>query len=216
MNTKKKSLPISLCAFLFGTALFSAVGGLCNTALAKAEGEAEVNAIQSMQVNLSENIKFKFNADVPDGATDVSMTFAFNGKETTVTDSTQTSDGLSTFVFDGVTPQHLNDEVTATLAYTDGGEQKSFEKTTSVKAYCEKLVTGDYGAEAKRLAVDILNYGAAAQVYKQEDVDNLANKDLRAEQQALGTSFDTVKGSVKSDTAFSDTTNKDILWQTAT
>lgn len=215
MNTEKKGFSVLLSALFFVTLLCSATGGLFRAVAAHAESGEETNAIESMQVNLSENIKVRFNAAVPDKATDVSMTFAFNGKEKTVTESTPTSDGRRSFVFDGVTPQHFNDEIKATLVYNDG-TQKTFEKTTSVKEYCETLAsTDEFGEESKTLAVDLLNYGAAAQVYLNEDVGHLANADLTEPQKALATSFESVRASLQNDTAFSDEGNGDILWQTA-
>ena len=51
----------------------------------------------------------------------------------------------------------------------------------------EKLADSTSSAELKTLAVDMLNYGAAAQRNFNYDVTNLANKDLTAAQKALGT-----------------------------
>ena len=58
--------------------------------------------------------------------------------------------------------------------------------TSSIKdSLYEKIATGS--AELKTLAVDMLNYGAAAQIYFGYNTENLVNADLTEEQKALGT-----------------------------
>ena len=52
------------------------------------------------------------------------------------------------------------------------------------------LNSAGYSAEFKTLAVDMLNYGAAAQSYFGYRTDNLANRSLTGAQKALGTSTD--------------------------
>jgi len=51
----------------------------------------------------------------------------------------------------------------------------------------EKLVDAKSGAELKTMVVDMLKYGAAAQLHLAYDTENLATNQLTAEQLALGT-----------------------------
>ncbi len=92
--------------------------------------------------------------------------------------------------FTGMNAKEMGDEFTATLyaVRTDGTIYYSESVTASVKSFLmAKLNDVNSGAELKTLAVDMLNYGAAAQLYFGYNVDSLANADLTAAQKALGT-----------------------------
>jgi len=67
------------------------------------------NAITDVQLSLTENVLVKFYANVPAEATEVKMTFDFNGKNTVITGEQNGNQMM--FCFEGVTPQHFNDEI---------------------------------------------------------------------------------------------------------
>lgn len=109
------------------------------------------------------------------------MTFECGGKEEKVTDYKET-DKYYVFSYKGINPQLMNDNVTAVLhAKNKSGEYTSPEKIMSVKEYAYTMLdrySDDEHAKLRTLLVDLLNYGAAAQIYAGYQTDNLVNSDL--------------------------------------
>lgn len=58
------------------------------------------------------------------------------------------------------------------------GNDKSEEKTYTVKAYADTILGGDYSEETKQLVKEMLNYGAAAQTYFNYNTGALANSGI--------------------------------------
>ena len=72
----------------------------------------------------------------------------------------------------------------------DGSETYSNTVTNTVRDYViEELLKTDNDDATRRLAADLLNYGAAAQVYFNFDAENLVNANLSAEAQAAMEQF---------------------------
>lgn len=109
------------------------------------------------------------------------MTFECGGKEEKVTDYKET-DKYYVFSYKGINPQLMNDNVTAVLhAKNKSEEYTSPEKIMSVKEYAYTMLdrySGDEHSKLRTLLVDLLNYGAAAQIYAGYQTDNLVNSDL--------------------------------------
>lgn len=109
------------------------------------------------------------------------MTFECGGKEEKVTDYKET-DKYYVFSYKGINPQLMNDNVTAVLhAKNKSEEYTSPEKIMSVREYAYTMLdrySGDEHAKLRTLLVDLLNYGAAAQIYAGYQTDNLVNSDL--------------------------------------
>lgn len=109
------------------------------------------------------------------------MTFECGGKEEKVTDYKET-DKYYVFSYKGINPQLMNDNVTAVLhAKNKSGEYTSPEKIMSVREYAYTMLdrySGDEHSKLRTLLVDLLNYGAAAQIYAGYQTDNLVNSDL--------------------------------------
>lgn len=126
--------------------------------------------ITSASLRLDEDIDVIYKATVPTGYTDVSMTFTMNGESVTVED-----DGTHTFVFEGVNPQCIGDNISATLTATCDDEQLSDEIAEySVRTYCvNQLAKDSISAELRTLLSDVLAYGAAAQTYMSYNTDAL-------------------------------------------
>ena len=107
-----------------------------------------------------------------------------------MSDYTEQGDYL-VFAYSGISPQMLGDNVKATLyAQHNGLEYKSESKSLSVKDYAEKLLAAcqsDSYAKLRTVLVDLLNYGAAAQIYKNYKTNALVNANLTSEQKAWGT-----------------------------
>ena len=109
------------------------------------------------------------------------MTFECGGKEEKVTDYKET-DKYYVFSYKGINPQLMNDNVTAVLhAKNKSGEYTSPKKIMSVREYAYTMLdrySDDEHAKLRTLLVDLLNYGAAAQIYAGYQTDNLVNSDL--------------------------------------
>ena len=92
--------------------------------------------------------------------------------------------------YTGIFAMEMGDNFTATLyaVAEDGTVYYGDSESSSIKSYLmEKLADNASSAELKTLAVDMLNYGAAAQVNFGYDVENPVNADLTEEQKTLGT-----------------------------
>ena len=109
------------------------------------------------------------------------MTFECGGKEEKVTDYKET-DKYYVFSYKGINPQLMNDNVTAVLhAKNKSEEYTSPEKIMSVKEYAYTMLdrySDEEHAKLRTLLVDLLNYGAAAQISAGYQTDNLVNSDL--------------------------------------
>ena len=87
------------------------------------------------------------------------------------------------FEYKGIFAKELSVDVKVTI-FADGEVIKT--EIYSVKEYAMKqLAKNNIPAKLKTLLVDMLNYGAAAQIYWNYNTDNLANADLTEDQQAL-------------------------------
>lgn len=147
--------------------------------VAKSDVEMDVIA-QSASVTLSDGLEFNYKIKLPAlNLKDVTYetVFSFRG-ETVVAEMSHEEDGKKVYVFDGVTPEYMNEALTVTCKAKDiVGRVFAWNTTTiSVQEYCETLYATASG-ELKTLLVDVLNYGAAAQQYK-GITENLVNANV--------------------------------------
>ena len=121
------------------------------------------------------------------------MQFSFGGNEYTVSDYTIAADGRYVFEFTNIAPHKLNEVVSFSLCADFNGqsfEGKNYER--SIVSYCTtELNNMTEQTELGTLLVDLLNYGAAAQIYANHDTGNLANEGLTETQKAWGTAEST-------------------------
>ena len=92
--------------------------------------------------------------------------------------------------FDGIAAKNMGDSFTATIygINDDGTQYIGVPKSASIADHLKATVRkSTSSAAAKKLAVDMLNYGAAAQVYFDYDTAHLVNSDLTTEELAYGT-----------------------------
>ena len=112
-------------------------------------------------------------------------------KEKTITNySTTTIAGTEyyMFTFDGITSTDMGSKLTATLyADRNGTTFATKDDIYSVKEYALDRLEKSTSATYKKMLVDMLNYGAAAQVHFNKNASDLVNKDLTEAQKALGT-----------------------------
>ena len=79
-------------------------------------------------------------------------------------------------------------DVISVVVYDENGNEVSNVYETSIRAYAMRVLTSTTAtAEMKTLAVDMLNYGAEAQLHFGYNTDDLANSLLTEEQKALAT-----------------------------
>lgn len=121
-----------------------------------------------------------------------SITTIFSLENENLVPSTNSSGEITRYAatYTGIYAMEMGDSFTATLYAIDqnGTLNCGVPVTASIKSYLlEKLADSATIFELKVLAVDMLNYGAAAQVNFGYDLENLVNADLPDAQKALGT-----------------------------
>ena len=149
----------------------------------------------TLQHNLS--IKYKVDPALFEtvGYSDPYVVFELGNKQTKV--STYTVEGNRyVFKFSNIAPDRMNDTITATLYATYNGTEyagKPREYSVAEYAYStlDKYASDEY-AELRTLLVDLLHYGAQAQLYTGHNADNLVNQGLTEEQLAWGTAEDPI------------------------
>lgn len=147
----------------------------------------------SLSLESSVTMNFKVLKTAVKNYSDLSVRFNCAGlEETVVTEYTEQGD-YYVFSYTGVSPQMMNDEVTAILTARYGVTGKTYstpEKTVSVKFYVYTMLDR-YGsasyAKMRTLLVDLLNYGTAAQIYRNYETATPVNADLTDTQKAWGT-----------------------------
>lgn len=209
---KKELIGKSFAALTVGCSLafaalapgfFPAVRAFAATAADEGETSAQSASIDNFSLTLTDGLAVKFYASLPAGAEEVKLDVSFRAyaeKEPytrTISEYTMNEEGQYVFVYDGVTPQHLNDEIAATLSYKLNGESFTAEGTNSLQAYLETLLgktSVELGQSAaataamQTLAADLLHYGAALQTYVGHDTENLADVNAGA----YGSTFSSV------------------------
>ncbi len=112
------------------------------------------------------------------------------GSLSTVPNPTTGEAMLYSAVYRGINAKEMGDIFSATLYAVDANGRQHYGETVtgSIKDFLfGKLNAFDATAEAKTMAVDMLRYGAAAQVNFGYDTENLVTADLTEEQLAFGT-----------------------------
>jgi len=149
----------------------------------------------TLEDNLSINFKMKPEQLDGTGYSDPYVVYQFGENTVTVSDYTVDANGRYSFAFTNISPKMMNDTLVATLYATYEGEVVACHtKSYSIKEYCagvlSKCGTGgvyENNTKLKTLMVDLLNYGAAAQIYTDYRTDALVNADLTAEQKSWAT-----------------------------
>lgn len=98
------------------------------------------------------------------------------------------------FVFPGVAASEMGNVLEAQLTCTiDGINYASKKETYSVKAYAYERLASTTKATYRTLLVDMLNYGAAAQIHFGKNAANPVNADLTDIQKGYASSWDDVE-----------------------
>lgn len=145
----------------------------------------------SLHHNLGVNFKVKSAALEEGGYADPYVVFAF-GQSVTIVDSYMIDGVYTVFPFRDIAPHRIGETITVTLYATKDSTLYAGEPVTySVKDYCYRILDKySDNEELRTLLVDLLNYGALAQRYVDNDIaaDALVNSGLTDEQKAWGTS----------------------------
>ncbi len=171
----------------------------------------------TLQDNISINYMVRRGGVLEQENVDLYMVFELNGVETKVTDYT-ISENYYVFSFENIAPDQMNDTVRSTLYAAIEGYELSYEaRDYSVATYCYEMLE-DYGtdeyATLRTLLVDLLNYGAATQIYTGHNTDNLVNANLTEEQKAWA-SEDLEEFHDALDTKYESIDNPAVKWRGA-
>lgn len=163
------------------------------------------------------DINFKVNKSlfINIGYSEPYAVFEFDGKQITVTDYESDEDQY-VFRFCDITPDKMTDSVKVTL-YTNYGEEEhnSAETSYSVADYCYEMLaeTTSNDGKLRTLLVDMLRYGAAAQIYTGRNADDLADKYLTQQQLAWGTKTGDLTLVRVTDPHYEQTVNREVIWK---
>lgn len=164
----------------------------------------EGSEVEKTFLTLNDNVVFKYRAKLLDGFSNPTVDFAYdtqNGTKEEKDVSPIEDDGTYVFAYSGIRLQKLTAPLKAVVWATEdltGKRVVVASKVKTVQSYLEELLSktaGDLGlteeqyTKLQTLAVDILNCGAAAQEYRDFDVENLANANLTEEQKAKATEY---------------------------
>ncbi|MBO4364579.1 MAG: hypothetical protein J5912_09410, partial [Clostridia bacterium] len=146
-----------------------------------------IRASLILQENL--DINFRLITDQFDAATDeIGLQVVLNGKTTVCEGEVDDeNDKQYIYTFENITPALMADEMTVTVLVNG---EPVHEITYSVAEYCYKLLRQTDNATLKTLLVDLLIYGAKAQLYINHNVENLADKGLTEDELDFATPDD--------------------------
>ncbi len=174
--------------------------------------EADINAAVP---ELKESITLHMQAEVNTDSTEpVRMKFDFKGEE--IWAEGVQSGNQYTFSLPNILPQDMGETISAELYI--GDTLKDTVSDYSMKQYCmnQLALSTDEDVELRAMLVSILNYGAAAQTYFEKDVDNLATKDLTADQKAYLSDYDISQATGVITDLVTGTPDANYTWNAAT
>ena len=163
--------------------LLLVVSLLLSAVPAVAAAETPAEPAWSCSLTLQDSIAINFKVAEADLAEFEQIAF-YKGETLvkTVTEMPAAENGKVSFSFANLTPGELGTKVTAKL--TLGGVV--YEKSLSVLDYCKAILSGYYHTSLKKVAADLLNFGAASQDYIGSSETNV-NKGMTSYENALAT-----------------------------
>ena len=127
----------------------------------------------TQQLYLGEDIVLHLRGDIPEAyrnATAV-ITFCGESKSCAISDLTQDENGLYDMAVE-VDVAEMTENISLKATYLG---LTAIEENYSVAGYLKTLISGNYTQQTKFLALELLNFGAAAQNYFDYNTGNLAN-----------------------------------------
>jgi GH25 family lysozyme M1 (1,4-beta-N-acetylmuramidase) len=152
-------------------------------AFTKAEGKQF--KINSAAPVLGEDIALNYRVTLPAGFENAYMVFEMNGSSTVISDgilnTTGATAGQTSFIFPGINPLTIGDNICATLyAYVDGYEVSLQIPEFSLLKYCDGQLQRTNDANLRTILSDVLVYGAKAQIYSGYKTDALVTDRVSA------------------------------------
>lgn len=196
----------------------SFVGDNCSACGATREAPAFAGASVTITDNLSLNFKVDAQKLADNGYTDPYVKFVFEGKSYVVKEAVA-DDGLLVFSFPEIAPHRVGSKVQATLCVKAGDETLSVTaEPYSVADYCYNMLgrcTDEKYGQLRTLLVDMLQYGAAAQLYMDPYASDLVTDRLTEAQKAEGTQTDRAPQSVMN-SSYEVVDSPAATWKSAT
>ena len=134
--------------------------------------------IASANLTLSDSIavNFKVKAEVYEAYENVYAVISCGTNTITINNPVyKEAEGLYVFSFTGIGPQKMKDSISCTLYGTANGQGYTKTVEYSVYKYCTNQLAKSNDPAFKAVVTDLLNYGAAAQVYANYKTDDLVN-----------------------------------------
>ena len=132
-------------------------------------------ASANLILNDSISVNFKVNKDVYDAYENVYAVITFGDSVITITDPVYHEEDSQRYYFTcpNIGPHRMMDTISITLHGTAYGQEYTNTVDYSIYKYCSNQIKN--ASAFKTIATDLLNYGAAAQIYANYNTDNLAN-----------------------------------------
>ena len=138
------------------------------------------NFIDEASVTLTDDLSYNIYANVPAACTDAKVTFAMNGNNTEVVGVKQ-DDGRYKYTLDGILPQFMGDDITATFSAKVGEKNVTDTYTTTLRDYCDAVLANANTTEnTATLVKSLLHYGAEVQKYAGYNTSMLCNDGIDA------------------------------------
>ena len=181
--------------------------------------------ISAASVSLSDDLTVNFkipSAPFTGSGAAVSDPFLkiyFRGGEYTVS-SFKNEGGAYSFSFRNIAPHFMNENIEARLYVSVGGGEPQIADSVnySIVKYCKDLLAilaeTEGSGPLKKLLVDTLNYGSAAQIYMGHDTGNLASDALTAAEKALGTQEGGSSFQMAINSSYKVVSNPSVQWKT--
>ena len=132
-------------------------------------------ASANLTLNDSISVNFKVNKTVYDAYENVYAVITFGDSVITITDPVYHEEDNQRYYFTcpNIGPHRMKDTISITLYGTAYGQEYTNTVEYSIYKYCSNQI--NKATAFKTIATDLLNYGAAAQIYANYNTDNLAN-----------------------------------------
>ncbi len=145
------------------------------TAIKSLPAEEAVTEITNISLSVGTDLSFNAFATLADGvdAADTKVVFTYADEEP-VEVTAEAAGDLYRYTLKALSPQAMTELITVELYVGDELVDKTQQ---TVRGYCEQLIDSEESSDALiQLAKDILAYGAAAQEYRDYNLDSLANE----------------------------------------